>query len=123
MTRNDIKDMVQVSNCSTNKPQHLLTTSNIFGLEALFMQSLDIALAIGITGFSGIMLAISAYSYAKTKVGKLLPICAAFLLFLLKGLYFVYEVITEYSLSDSVRLVLLIDFIIIIFIYIAVAKK
>lgn len=87
------------------------------------MQSLDIALAIGITGFSGIMLAISAYSYAKTKVGKLLPICAAFLLFLLKGLYFVYEVIIEYSLSDSVRLVLILDFIIIIFIYIAVAKK
>jgi hypothetical protein len=62
-----------------------------------FLQSLDIALAIGISGFSAIMLATSVYSYAKTKVSKLLPICLAFLLFMIKGLYFVYEVIIEYS--------------------------
>ena len=88
-----------------------------------FLQSLDIALAIGISGFSAIMLATSLYSYAKTKVSKLLPICLAFLLFMIKGLYFVYEVITEYSLSTSVRIVLILDFIIIILIYLAVAKK
>ena len=87
------------------------------------MQSLDIALAIGISGFSAIMLATSLYSYAKTKVSKLLPICLAFLLFMIKGLYFVYEVIIEYSLSTSVRIVLILDFIIIILIYLAVAKK
>jgi hypothetical protein len=88
-----------------------------------FLQSLDIALAIGISGFSAIMLATSVYSYAKTKVSKLLPICLAFLLFMIKGLYFVYEVIIEYSLSTSVRIVLILDFIIIILIYLAVAKK
>jgi hypothetical protein len=87
------------------------------------MQALDIALAIGIAGFSGIMLAISSYSYLKTKVTKILPICFAFLIFMLKGLYFVYEVITKYSLSTSVRLMLILDFIIIVLIYLAIAKR
>ena len=87
------------------------------------MQSIDIALAVGISGFSAIMLATSAYSLIKTKVGKLLPICAAFLLFLVKGLYFVFEVFNENQLSESVRVVLILDFIIIIFIYIAIAKR
>jgi hypothetical protein len=89
----------------------------------VFLQSLDIALAIGVSGFSAIMMATSVYSYSKTKVSKLLPLCLAFLLFMIKGLYFVYEVIIEYSLSTSVRIVLILDFIIIILIYLAVAKK
>ncbi|WP_455392494.1 hypothetical protein [[Eubacterium] cellulosolvens] len=87
------------------------------------MFSVDIILALGITGFSAIMLVTSVYSFSKTKVTKLLPICGAFLLFFLKGLYFSYEVFTKYSLSDSIRIVLVLDFIIIILIYIAVAKK
>ena len=87
------------------------------------MQSVDIALAVGISGFSAIMLIISIYSLIKTKVGKLLPICAAFLIFLLKGLYFVNEVFNKNQLSESVRIFLVLDFIIIIFIYIAIAKR
>lgn len=87
------------------------------------MQAIDVALAIGIFGFSIIMLAISIFSYIKTKVIKLIPICVAFLLFLIKGLYFIFEVISKSSLSNSIRIVLAIDFIIIIFIYLAVAKK
>jgi hypothetical protein len=87
------------------------------------MQSLDIALAIGISGFSGIMLTISIYSYVKTKVSKLLPVCIAFLLFLIKGLYLVSEMLSRNELSTSLRIVLVLDFIIIIFIYLAIAKK
>lgn len=87
------------------------------------MQALDIALALGISGFAGIMLAISFYSYFKTKVTKLIPICVAFLLFLIKGLYFIYEVISELSLSTSIRIILILDFIIIILIYVAITKK
>jgi len=87
------------------------------------MQSLDIALAMGITGFSAIMLAISVYSLVKTKVVKLVPICTAFTLFLIKGLYFVNELNSDYSFSTPIRVILILDFIIIISIYIAVAKK
>ena len=87
------------------------------------MQSIDIALAIGITGFSIIMFVVSVYSYIKTKIAKLVPICFAFLIFLLKGLYFVYEVYSQNSLSTFNRIILLLDFIIIILIYIAIAKK
>ena len=87
------------------------------------MQALDIALAIGISGFSAIMLAISIYSFLKTKVVKLVPICVVFLLLLFKGLYFIFEVFQTCCLSNSVRIVLIIDFVIIILIYTAVAKK
>ena len=87
------------------------------------MQALDIALAIGISGFAAIMLVISCYSYLKTKVAKLVPICIAFLIFSIKGLYFIYKVVIEYSLSTSIRIVLILDFIIIILIYVAIAKR
>ena len=86
-------------------------------------QAIDIALAIGITGFSAIMLATSLFSYAKTKVVKLVPISIAFVLFMLKGIYFIYEVVNKSSLSNSIRIVLVLDFIIIIMIYFAVAKR
>jgi hypothetical protein len=87
------------------------------------MQGLDIALAIGLTGFSIIVLATSFYSYTKTKINKLLPICLAFLLFLIKGLYFIWEVNAAGTLSTPLRLVLVLDFFIIILIYIAIAKR
>ena len=87
------------------------------------MQGLDIALAIGITGFSAIVLATSFYSFFKTNINKLLPICLAFLLFFLKGLYFIWEIYVNTSLSTSLRMVLVLDLVIIILIYIAVAKR
>jgi hypothetical protein len=87
------------------------------------MEALDIALAIGITGFSVIVLAVSFYSYYKTKVNKILPVCLAFLIFFFKGLYFIWEIYTNSSLSTSLRVVLVMDLFIIILIYIAVAKK
>ena len=87
------------------------------------MESLDIALAIGITGFSAIVLVVSLYSYYKTKVNKILPICLAFLMFFFKGLYFIMEIYSNNSLSTTLRIVLVMDLIIIILIYIAVAKK
>jgi hypothetical protein len=87
------------------------------------MEAIDIALAIGITGFSAIVLVTSFYSYLKTKFIKLLPICLAFLLFLMKGLYFILEIYSKSSLSTSMRIVLALDFVIIILIYFAVAKK
>ena len=87
------------------------------------MQSIDIALAIGIAGFSAIVLITSMYSYIKTKVMKLVPICIAFLIFMLKGLYFISEVFIKSSLPTSIRIVLLLDFVIIILIYIAIAKR
>ena len=65
------------------------------------MQSIDIAVAIGISGFSAIVLITSIFSYIKTKVVKLLPICIAFVLFMLKGLYFVFEVFTKNSLFNT----------------------
>ena len=87
------------------------------------MEAIDIALAIGITGFSAIVLVTSFYSYLKTKFDKLLPICLAFSIFLIKGLYFIWEIYSNNELSNSLRIVLALDFVIIILIYIAVAKK
>ena len=87
------------------------------------MESIDFALAIGITGFSVIMIIISSYSLLKTKVVKILPICIAFSLFFIKGLYFIFQLLNENSLSTPIRFVLALDFLIIILIYIAVAKK
>ena len=87
------------------------------------MEAIDIALAIGITGFSAIVLVTSFYSYLKTKFDKLLPLCIAFLLFLLKGLYFIWEIYSNNALLTSFRIVLALDLVIIILIYIAVAKK
>lgn len=87
------------------------------------MESIDFALAIGITGFSFIMMIISVYSLIRTKVVKILPICIAFGLFFVKGLYFIVRLLNENSLSTTVRFILALDFIIIILIYIAVAKK
>ena len=66
------------------------------------MQSIDIALAIGIAGFSAIVLITSMYSYIKTKVMKLVPICIAFLIFMLKGLYFISEVFIKSSYSQLI---------------------
>jgi hypothetical protein len=87
------------------------------------MESIDFALAIGITGFSVIMMSISLFSLLKTKVVKILPICIAFGLFFIKGLYFIFQLFNENSLSTPIRFVLALDFLIIIMIYIAVAKK
>jgi hypothetical protein len=87
------------------------------------MEAIDIALAIGITGFSAIVLVTSFYSYLKTKFDKLLPICFAFSLFLIKGFFFIWEIYSKSSASTSLRIILALDFVIIILIYIAVAKK
>ena len=87
------------------------------------MNAMDLALAIGVSGFSAIMLATSVYSCMKTKMSKLLPICLAFLLFLIKGLYFISESVTRDSLDISIRIALGIDFAIILLIYIAAAKR
>jgi hypothetical protein len=92
-------------------------------IGGFLMQPIDIALAIGISGFSVIMLIISLYSFIKTRVGKLLPVSIAFLLFFIKGIYLVYQVFDEVFLGTPMRIVLILDFVIIIFIYIAVAKR
>ena len=87
------------------------------------MSTLDLALSIGVFGFSAIMFVLSMVSYVKTKISKLLPLSLAFLLILLKGLYLSAIVIGGDDLDEVTRVVLMMDFFVILLIYVAAAKR
>ena len=87
------------------------------------MSTLDLALSIGVFGFSAIMFILSIVSYAKTRISKLLPLSLAFLLILIKGLYLTITVLEGENLDEVLKVVLLLDFFVIFLIYLAAAKR
>ena len=87
------------------------------------MSTLDLALSVGVFGFSALMFLLSLVSYIKTKFSKLLPLSLAFLLIMGKGLYLTVLCLQGTKLDEILRVVLLVDFFVIILIYIAAAKR
>jgi len=81
------------------------------------MDEIILFLSIVITGLSALLFVVSAASYIRLKAGKLLIINLAFLAFIIKGFLTIFEYITQS------RIGLILDLIIIILLYFAVAKK
>jgi len=81
------------------------------------MDDILLLLTLLITGFSSILFVVSIISYVKLKYVKFLLIGIAFLGFMMKGIFLLFEYIQQ----DQIPLVL--DLFVIILMYLAIIKK
>jgi hypothetical protein len=84
----------------------------------------EVFLRVALAGFSGMLFAISLISYARVRNSRLLFISAAFAVFFVKGLVLTLA-ITVKSLDSAFAAsvpVIALDFVILVFIYLGIAK-
>lgn len=81
------------------------------------MEDIELLLAILIAGFSILVFLVSIAAFIKLKVSKFILVSIAFLLFFIKGILLILDVISQSQIA------FVIDFLIIVFLYIAVVKK
>jgi hypothetical protein len=76
-------------------------------------------------GFSLILLIVSLISYRRAKNPRLLLVSAALLIFLIKGILLLVWMVLLTTLAESAELfaIILLDFLILIFLYFAIAKN
>ncbi|MCK5548499.1 MAG: hypothetical protein KAI64_05765 [Thermoplasmata archaeon] len=76
-------------------------------------------------GFSLILLIVSVVSYRRMKSARLLLVSAAFLIFFLKGLFLFAALVVLQSVAESAELavMLVLDMIVLLFLYFAIAKR
>ncbi len=89
------------------------------------MSNAEIFFKVGLMGFSFILFAISAISYKRIKSQRLLFVTIAFAIFFVKGLLLTMGIFSE-SVGDmfnsSIEVIIL-DFVILIMLYLGIAKK
>ena len=81
------------------------------------MDEITLFLSILIAGLAGLLFVVSAAAYKRLRAGKLLIINLAFLMFVIKGLLIIFEIISQE------RIGLILDITIIVLLYFAVIKK
>ncbi|MDI6708266.1 MAG: hypothetical protein QME47_04175 [Candidatus Thermoplasmatota archaeon] len=85
------------------------------------MEVLEIFLRICVAGFALLLLSVALLSYKRTKNLRILAISACFLIFFIKGLVLLYDMLKPTFYYPIPFLCL--DFLILIVLYFAVAKK
>ncbi len=80
-------------------------------------------LAGSLIGFSLILLLVSIASYRRTKNSRLLLVSVGFFIFLLKGILLIIGLVFVPGLTESIELLLLLDLVILLFLYFAIAKR